>query len=362
MKKWKWIAAALATIILLTANLLVFDKKETTAIEAPRLKTNLSKEQDFIKKWEVTGFAHSKNTIDIYRDSSFGELKEILVDSGETVTTGQTLVTYQNPELEKELRELKREKEAADVRSEYYSDQISDWESELSSYDEDEDGAEAKVLLQEKLAEAELQAALAEKESKILFDEIMEIEKKKDELSTKSPTDGIVANINVNSEEAPLLMIIGQGNFELEASIQEELARTVKIGDSVQVAAPDSKKNLRGTVQNMLPGKTEHTYTVTVLAEDEYVWMEGKSAKIIFSESLSSNAVSVPVQSILKENGKEFVFIISKNKLYKKNVTTGFIQHGQTEIKEGLKKNEAVVLNPSPVFVSGKPAIDINKK
>jgi HlyD family secretion protein len=357
MNKMKWIATGLIIALLLVMNLLIFDKKESTAVEAPRLETTISKERDFSKKWEVTGTAYSKNTFDIYQNETLGSIKEIMVNPGDTVSSGQTLVTYENTEIEKELRSLKREKEAADVRADHFSGQVSEWESELSNFDEEKDSADSKVMLQEQLSNAELQEELAENESSVLSDEISDLEDQLDTLSVKSPADGVVSQVNGIQDQKPVLTIIGQGNFELKASVKQNVAEFVKTGDSVQIESSQNKKKLNGTVQTVLPSENDQTLTMTVLVEDEAPWVEGQTATITLSEKLVEKAVSVPEESILKDDGKEYVLIIIKNKLYKMKVTTGINQNGVVEIMKGLKKGQAVVLDPSPVFVSGQPAI-----
>ncbi|WNB90672.1 efflux RND transporter periplasmic adaptor subunit [Bacillus sp. NEB1478] len=249
MNKWKWISAGVIAALLLTMNIMLFDREKTTAVEAPRLETELSKERDFIKKWEVTGLAKSKNTFDVHHNPSLGSIKEIQVTEGETVTSGQTIATYENNDLEKELRNLKREKEAADVKASHYSSEITDWQSELSSFDEEKDTADTKVMIQKQLADAELQADLAEKESAVLFDEILELEKKLDEQSVKSPVDGVVTVVNGSDSEKPLVEIVGQGNYEIQAEVNGDIASIVKTGDEVEFATSASKKKQKATVQ-----------------------------------------------------------------------------------------------------------------
>ncbi|MFE1244809.1 efflux RND transporter periplasmic adaptor subunit [Fictibacillus sp. NPDC058756] len=355
MNRLKWIAAGIIIVLLLVMNLFIFDKKESTAIEAPRLETTLSKERDFSKKHEVTGIAFSKNTFDIYRNDSLGSIKEIMVKPGDMVSSGQTLVTYENNEIEKELRTLKREKEAADVRADHYSSQISEWESELSSFDDEKDSAEAKVRLQEQLSNAELQEELAENESSVLSGEISDLEDRLDSLSIKSPADGVVSEVNGIQDQKPVMTIVGQGNFELKAEVKQEIAGFVKTGDPVQIESPAINKKLNGTVQTVLPSEEDQTFTLTVLVEDEAAWVEGQTAKIIISEKLAEKAVSVPKKAVLKDEGNKYVLIIVKDKLYKMKVETGIEQKGFVHIKKGLKKDKTVILNPSSVFVSGQP-------
>lgn len=354
MNRLKWIAAAIMVLLLIVMNVMIFDKQESAAVEVPRLKTGLSKQKDFTKEHEVTGVALSKNTFDIYENSSLGTIKEIVAVKGETVTSGQTLITYENANIESEIRSLKRDKEAADVRTDHYSTEVSRWKSELSNFDEEKDNADAKVVMQKELAEAKLQADLAENESSVLSDEIADLEKQLDELSVKSPADGVVSEINGRGSNKPLLTIVGQGNFELVAEIGQKVAAVVKTGDSVQIISKDNKK-LNGTIQTLLPTNQNKTFKMTVLVEAEAAWIEGQTAKVIITEKLAEKAVSVPKQAILTDDGKTYVLTIVKDKLYKLNVSTGLEQKGDVQIKKGLKKGQGIVLNPSPVYVSGQP-------
>ncbi|WP_137789917.1 efflux RND transporter periplasmic adaptor subunit [Bacillus sp. E(2018)] len=355
MNKLKWVAAVIMVVLLVVMNIVIFDKKESAAVEAPRVKTGLSSQKDFNKTHETTGVAQSKNTFEVYENTSLGAIKEVMVTKGETVTSGQTLITYENAEIEKELRNLKRDKEAADVRSSHYSEQISEWKSELSDFDEEKDSKDAKVLLQEKLANAELQNDLAENESSVLSDEISDLEKQLDDLSVKSPADGVVSELNGVGNNEPLLTIVGQGNFELVSNIDQKLASLMKTGDQVQIKST-GKKLSKGTVQTVLPTE-QNTFKLTVLVEDEAAWVEGQSAQILVTEKLAEKATTVSEQAILKDAGETYVFTIVKNKLYKHTVSTGLEQKGNVQITRGLKKGQVVVLNPSPVFVSGQPVL-----
>jgi HlyD family secretion protein len=356
MNKLKWIAAALMVVLLIVMNVMIFDKKESAAVEAARVETGLSKQREFTKKHEITGTAQSKNTFAIYEDSSLGSIKEIAVKKGETVTAGQTLVTYENAEIETEIRALKRDKEAADVRAAHFSSQENEWQKELSSFDEEKESADAKVLLQEQLAEAKLQSELAENESSVLSGEISELEKQLDALSVKSPADGVVSEVNEMGSSEPLLTILGQGNFEFVAKVDQDIASIVQTGDAVQIEALD-KNMIKATVQTVLPSETSGAFTITVLVEEESAWMEGRSAKIFITEKLAEKAVSVPKQALLKEDGKTYVLTIQQDKLYKKKVSTGLMQDGHVQITSGLKKGQSIVLDPSPVFVSGQPVL-----
>ncbi|GGB59236.1 efflux RND transporter periplasmic adaptor subunit [Fictibacillus barbaricus] len=356
MNRLKWIAAALMVVLLIVMNVMIFDKKESAAIEAPRMETGVSTQKDFVKKHEVTGVAQSKNTFNIYQNHSLGHIKEIIVAKGETVTSGQTLITYENKEIEKEIRELKRDQEAADVRADHFSSQVTKWQSEISSFDDEKDSADAKVLIQEQLAEAELQSDLAENESSVLNEEIAELEKQLEALSIKSPADGIVSEVNGIGSEDPLLTIVGQGNFELVSEIEQNIASMVRTGDSVVIMSSDTKK-VNGTVQTVLPNEESKKFKMTVLVEGEAAWTEGQTGKIFVTEKLAENAVSVPQQAILKDDGSTYVLTIVKNKIYKMKVSTGIQQKEDVQIKKGLKKGQAIVLNPSPVFVSGQPVL-----
>jgi HlyD family secretion protein len=362
MQKMKWTAALLISILLLTINIFLLDRKESDAVEAPRLETALSKEKELVRTWEASGIARSKDTVHMYADPSLGVVKEIHVRPGDQVSPGQTVVTYQNHDLENTLRSLTKAKEAADVRSEIYTSQIVDWESELSVLDEDEDGVDAYILLKEQLANAELQAGLAERESAVLFDEIVEIEKKLDALSIKSPVEGVVTLASQYAKENPLITIVGKENFVIEASIDEKMAVGLKTGDRVKVKASGIEQDQEGTVQAVLPSSDPNRFILTVVTENDSLWTEGQRARIILSQTVSEGAVSVPSQAVFEVSGEEFVFVILKDKLQKKKVKSGIKQGGHIVIEQGLKKNEAVVLKPSPVFVSGRPAIDLNKK
>jgi RND family efflux transporter MFP subunit len=362
MNKWKWASAVIICALFLAMNIMLFDRDETNAVEAPRLKTTMSIQKDFTKKWHVTGMAQSKNNIEIYDVPSRGVIKEISVREGDSVTSGQTLASYENHDLEAELNQLKRNKEAADVKVSHYSSEISDWENELSNVNDEKDESNAKVEIQKQLADAQLQYDLAESDSSVLTDEISDLENKMDELTIKSPVDGVISEINGGNDGQPFIRITGSGNYEIKAKVNASIAGIVKTGDAVRVSSSRSDKTLSGTVQSVIAAEKGESFVLSVFVEDEFTWMEGQKAELILTEMLAHNAVSVPKSSIVRDGEKKYVYTLEKGKLYKVKVDEGLEQDSWIEIQKGFKKGLHVIKNPSKVFVSGEPAIDLSNK
>ncbi|MED4928582.1 efflux RND transporter periplasmic adaptor subunit, partial [Bacillus smithii] len=67
----------------------------------------------------------------------------------------------------------------------------------------------------------------------------------------------------------------------------------------------------------------------------------------------SKKVLTVPQNSVQEKDGSTFVYVMSKGKVQKRNITTGISTGEWTEVVDGLKEGEKVVKNPSHTMDSG---------
>jgi membrane fusion protein (multidrug efflux system) len=75
-----------------------------------------------------------------------------------------------------------------------------------------------------------------------------------------------------------------------------------------------------------------------------YLLKPGMFAKIEMILKEKPDALTVPRDAVLKEEGKEFVFAVEGNQAFRKPVVTGIERENLIEIVEGVKDGDKIVV------------------
>lgn len=100
-----------------------------------------------------------------------------------------------------------------------------------------------------------------------------------------------------------------------------------------------SKMPLEGTA---VGGVTDYYVTITIPGKDDIRISMSADAEIIIDEK--ENVLYVPVESIDKEDGQEYVYVVKDGIADKRVVTTGLKGLSYVEITSGLEEGEEVVV------------------
>lgn len=364
MKKlWIGIGIVLLLAVFITAGVWRVQSNSEIIVQTTTLK-----EKEITGNVMIPGTLQLANEQKIYFDSSQGELKEIFVKEGDTVTKSSPLLKYENEQLVLEKEQNQLAIEANYIRINQMKDQIEDLsekEKELAKEIGKEDAkkqvdAERKQLeTEKKMADLELRQNLLQKET---------IEKRIKELEVKSDIDGVVLSVNEdakNSMESKVLIHIGSlKQLKVTGVISEY--DTLKVAENQPVTLtsdvlPDEK--WKGTVSyiSTLPeqrdGMTQSggavQYPIEVTVQDEN--MKAKPGfKLIMEIEIERKKVQVvPLEAILQEDGEYFVWVVEGNKAVKKEVKVGMADDQDMEIKSGLSNEDQVIINPTDQLKQG---------
>ena len=183
----------------------------------------------------------------------------------------------------------------------------------------------------------------------------------------RAPFDAVVLtkNADVGDIVAPLgaaataraavVTIADMDSLLVEADVSESNLQKVTIGQPCEIqldALPENR--FRGMVHMIVPtadrSKASVMVKVKFLDKDDRILPE-MSAKVAFLErsvtldeqnpktALNSNA-------IIMHNNTGFVFLINENRVYKTPLTTGSQIGDLTEVLDGVKSGDKVVVNP----------------
>lgn len=334
-----------------------------------------------------------------------GKVVRILIDEGDRVRAGQTLVILDQKEAEARVNLVQSNLRVARARlaqieagvqmlAAQVETRIAETSARLNkaakSFERARNLSAEGAIAQEQLdlagteqevARAAYEAALANRDQ--LHVKRSEIEAAKaaveqEESSLKleevglaktvvvSPIDGIVTKRHVSVGETvglgggpfftlgePLLTIANLGQLWIKATIDEVDSPRVKTGLSARVildALPG--KTLSGKVVRISPtvsreGQEARTVTVYIaIAEADWILKPGMSAEVeVVVESLP-RVLSLPAEAVVKRGGRSFVYVIQEGRAKLEPVTVGESSLNLAEIAGGVREGELAILTP----------------
>lgn len=184
----------------------------------------------------------------------------------------------------------------------------------------------------------------------------------------KVPFDGVVLTKDADvgdivtplgaaaNARASVITIADMNSLHVEVDVSEQNISKVKEGQACEIeldAFPE--RRFRGRVLKIIPtaDRTKAAIKVKIAFIDrEKGILPEMSAKVSFLEREISPDELKPVlavksSSIMSNNNKKFAFVYEDGNLKKREITTGRVFDGFTEVLSGLRPGEGVVLNPS---------------
>ncbi|MCI0532572.1 MAG: efflux RND transporter periplasmic adaptor subunit, partial [candidate division Zixibacteria bacterium] len=295
-----------------------------------------------------------------------GRLQYIGVVEGDKVKEGQVIARLENSDIAAELERTKADLALAKAESTevalFYNRQKKLYQDKLISNSEFE------------TAEARYQKAIAGVESNRA--EVKAAEVAFENTLIRAPFDGTVLTKSAeigemvapfaaaSSSRGAVVTIADMNSLEVEADVAEANIERVKVGQPCEItldAYPDTR--YPGKVSKIVPTADRARATVLVkiafLKRDQRVLPE-MSAKVNFLPetahvSFENQAVmvAVPNSAVTNRNGVKLIFVLEGNTVKSVPVTTGRVLGDLTEIKEGVKPGDKVVLAPPGSLASG---------
>lgn len=171
--------------------------------------------------------------------------------------------------------------------------------------------------------------------------------------------DGIVTELSAKdgswaTPEEPILTLESSTDVKVTFNVSKYDLEKLDLGQKADVNI--SGHMYEGTVTKINRMATRSDAgTPVVMAEvhienpDDYVYL-GVEAKLVIHTAKSENALSVPLEAIATDREGNFCYIVENGMVVKKRLTTGISSESMTEIKEGLKEGDQIVLDMNGVM------------
>lgn len=209
-----------------------------------------------------------------------------------------------------------------------------------------------------KTTQARTQLALAKKQLK---DSVL-----------RAPFAGTVAQRRINVGEliatgSPAIVLMDLSRIKIQVGVPERVISSLRVGQKAYVSFQRGKPPAIGRLERkgVVIDKSTLTYPVDIIVPNPVIGHEGKKpirkllpGKIVFvafPRQGAKKGISVPLDAVLHDGQKTFVFVERKGVAKRLAVTTGQTFRNQLVVSSGLKPGDKVV-------VAGQHQLDDGRK
>lgn len=303
------------------------EKKETGVLVS--IKT--LEPESFKHFFEVNGTVAAAQDIMVSPETG-GLIDKVFVKEGDRVKQGDKIAKLNTSVLEKNIAELKT---SLTLATTVFERQKRLWDQKIGSEIQFLEAKNNKEALENKLATVNEQLQMA---------------------TVVAPTSGVIDRViqkegEMGAPGMPIVQLVNPKSLEIKADVSEAYAATVKKGDVVELSFPNFNKELKAPIDRVSsainPGNRTFNVQVNLNNPDEYI-KPNALAVLRITDYKTDEALVVPSRIVHKDMRGEYVYVVAdqdgkqvSNKTY---IKTGQSSSGVTEIVEGLKAGDKVIV------------------
>ncbi|MGG0457367.1 efflux RND transporter periplasmic adaptor subunit [Bacillus mycoides] len=378
-KKKKWIIIGVIALIVIVAAVNIFvmqgKKKGTAKTDAVSFEKVTERKLNNTKL--ISGQVKPGNIESFYADPTKGKVKDIAVKEGQEVEKGTKLFSYDNEEINLQMKQAELDQKMADMRYDQGKKKIDSLKKEIKKAKDSGAGKEVTDPMEEQVSELEMAQKTTdlEKEKGKLQKE--ELSKKQNELTIYSNFTGVVQKLDKDAAQSSSQALGGQGKaflqvaskdpFQVQGTLTELQKSQIQKDQTFTVTAKaNNKKKWTGKITEVSEFPTsaemaqaagegtqnmsQYTYKASLDSQDGLSPGYHVSLQVNLE---NKTMIAVPTKSIVEKGEDAFVYIEEKGKLRKQNVKKGATDGDWTEIVEGATVGQKVVKNPSDNVYDG---------
>lgn len=279
-----------------------------------------------------TGSAYASVTKDI-KTNNAGTIKNLNVKVGDTVKSGQTLFTADSDDLRNAVTTAK--------------DNLTKQNLTLSS-DENAEKVDDNKIAMDKISVSEANDSLTKANTAL------------NKMTVTAPIGGVITAVNNSNGDdiqsgTSILTIVDTSSMKVKISVDELDIGKVQTGQKTTIKFDAIKdKTYDGTVESIAQvGTTSNnvtTYDVIVNVSDPSGIRLGMNANVSISVESKENALAVPAEAVIENNGEKFVRVSTsdsstdQSNMKLVSVKTGLETEKYIEITEGVTEDQLVYI------------------
>lgn len=308
-----------------------------------------------------------------------GYIKNIYVDIGDRVHTGEVLAVLEIPELVAQIDEAKAAVHHAEEEIQRAQSEVLRAEADnvalhanavrMANTDKAEPGLIAQQELDDATAKDRASQARVDASKSSLAAAKQQLAVAQATLqhytalygyaNITAPYDGVVtwrfsdtgALVQAGTSEAsglPVVTVAQINLLRLRIPAPESVAAKVRIGDSVDVEVEATGEHFKGTVTRFTDALDPTTRTEQVeidVPNPDYHLQPGMYANVTLMTNSKSNVLTVPVEAIQRAGDKTYVLALNnQNQVDRREVKTGVQGSNKVEVVAGLTQGERVIV------------------
>ncbi|UII29425.1 efflux RND transporter periplasmic adaptor subunit [Fulvivirga maritima] len=295
------------------------------------VNTKVVKATDFKHKIEVRGSVESRRNVMLTSETA-GTIESVKVREGQKVSAGQTLIVLDADILRNNIAELKTSLELAKV---VYERQANLWEKKIGTEIQYLEAKNNKEAIERRLATAHSQL---------------------DQAVVKAPFAGVIDELPAREGEmaqpgVDLVRVVSPEMMYIDADVSERYISDFKVGDEVDLYFPVQDKHITSKISAVseVIKSDNRTFSIEVkLPKLDFPVKPNQVVVLELTDYEAESALVVPTEIILSDGDDNFLYTAedenNKTVAKKTKVKVGESYDGVTEVKEGLKQNDIVVI------------------
>ena len=319
----------------------------------------------------VTGTVNARDLIPVLPQATGLQIKQILVDEGDSVKSGQTLAVLDSSVLQTQIAQAKAEVESnrAVVRQRQASlaqsrATLAEANSNYQRYrglaeagaisrQELETRSTTATTAREAISVAQANIASAEADVRISIARVQQQQTQLNQTIVRAPASGVIAEQtaqvgDVANSTQKIFSIIQNGSLELQAKVPATNLNQVKINSPVVVTSDaDSRLRLQGNVREIAPLVDPQSREATVRIDlPATVLRPGMFASGAITIA-NVPGIAIPAKAVLPQSdGSAIAFVLTDGDIVRsQKITVGeVIGKSNVEIVNGLKIGDRVVV------------------
>ncbi|PEK11062.1 efflux transporter periplasmic adaptor subunit [Bacillus toyonensis] len=374
-KKKKWIIIGVIALIIIVAaiNIFVMQGEKRATVKTDSVSFEKVTERKFNNTKLISGQVKPGNIESFYADPTKGKVKDIAVKEGQEVEKGTKLFSYDNEEINLQVKQAELDQKMADMRYDQGKKKIDSLKKEIKKAKDSGAGKEVTDSMEEQVSELEIGQKTINLEKEKVKLQKEELNKKQNELMIYSNFAGVIQKLDKDAAQSSSQALGGQGkaflqvaskdSFQVQGTLTELQKSQIQKDQTFTVTAKaNNKQKWTGKITEVSEFPTsaemaqaggmgeanqsmsQYTYKASLDSQDGL----SPGYHVSLQVSLENKTmIAVPTKSIVEKGEDAFVYIEEKGKLRKQNVKKGATDGDWTEIVEGAKVGQKVVKNPS---------------
>lgn len=180
--------------------------------------------------------------------------------------------------------------------------------------------------------------------------------------SVTSPVAGKVASVTIYvgsmvNPQVAAVTVVNLDTIKVRVNVSENIVASIKPGDAVPVTINSLSKNVTGSVLTVAPkaDSASKAFPIEVLIDNRDGEIRpGMVAKLNLATGVSKAVVAVPTDALLERDGQYTAYVIEDDKAKEVHLKIGVTSGGLTEVKEGIKEGDTVILKGNRLVGDGQ--------